>query len=62
MERDKELVYLCIRLMLILVILFLACRSAFLLSMLCCGQGKVPLDALVEPAKNLLSNSETQLV
>lgn len=38
------------------------CRSAFLLSMLCCGQEKVPLEALVEPAENLLSNSETQLV
>lgn len=30
--------------------------------MLYCEQEKVPLDHLVEPAENLLPNSETQLV
>lgn len=37
-------------------------RPGLLLPMLCCEQEKGPLDLMVEPAENLLPNSETQLV
>lgn len=44
------------------MLLLISCRPGSLLPMLCHGQEKVPLDHLVEPAENLLPNSETQLV
>lgn len=42
--------------------MLIPCRPELLLPMLYCEQEKVPLDHLVEPAENLLPNSETQLV
>lgn len=44
------------------VLLLIPCSPKLLLPMLCYGQEKVFLDHLVEPAENLLPNSETRLV
>lgn len=45
-----------------ILLLLIPRRPGSLLPMLCRWQEKVPLDHLVEPAENLLPNSETQLV